>query len=103
MDENTIFRAFNSDEAVNCKVALSKKTIDILEQMSEEDHVSITTEIENAISGWYRFRHGFTGLEEKDKEIKDLQNDLLRARIKAQQDMVFSSLKTPPTYLETGP
>lgn len=63
------------DEAVNCKVALAKSTFDILQQMAEEDHVSVTTEIENAISGWYRMRHGFTGIE-KTREIEKLQREL---------------------------
>lgn len=47
------------DKSVHCKVSLSERTVDILCKMAEEDHVSLTTEIENAISGWYRMRYGF--------------------------------------------
>ena len=46
--------------------SISEATNDILKQMAKEDHVSTTTEIENAISGWYRFRHGYTGLATLD-------------------------------------
>lgn len=48
---------------------ISEAANNILKQMAEEDHVSMTTEIENAISGWYRFRHGYVHLATSDPYI----------------------------------
>ena len=68
--------------------SISKETNDILKQMAEEDHVSITTEIENAISGWYRFRHGYAHLATSDpyiidREIRNLQDELKESKRRA--------------------
>ncbi len=76
------------DKSVHCKVSLSERTVDILCKMAEEDHVSLTTEIENAISGWYRFRHGYTGLATSDpyiidREIRNLQDELKESNRRA--------------------
>lgn len=60
---------------------LSLDTILLLKKMCKEDNISATAEIENAISGWYRFRHGYTGLATSDpyiidREIRNLQDEL---------------------------
>ena len=41
---------------------MSNATKDILKKMALEDHVSFATELEMAVSCWYRFRHGYTDL-----------------------------------------
>lgn len=60
---------------------ISEATNDILKQMAEEDHVSMTTELENAISGWYRFRHGYTGLGTLGSYIDELKENNRRGSI----------------------
>lgn len=51
---------------IKCEMDLSLDTILLLKKMCKEDNISATAEIENAISGWYRFRHGYTGLATLD-------------------------------------
>ena len=70
---------------------MSNVTKDILKKMALEDHVSFATELEMAVSCWYRFRHGFEGLA-KTREIEELQKELAECSCRTQNAIPQSQI-----------